>query len=162
MRREALGDSFVCHCRMCQKVSSCPGLTLIGIQTDTVHDAFHYTHGKPVSFSSSNHCRRFFCGSCGTAIGYDVYKSFGLCVMMFDNGTTEPLLAPTSAYGVESKPLWLDCVPSLLQSRTEVYLLPAGMENNQHPGHDTADWTLLHKQALSSVKHSTAKHPCSE
>ena len=85
MRREALGDSFVCHCRMCQKVSSCPGLTLIGIQTDTVHDAFHYTHGKPVSFSSSNHCRRFFCGSCGIIQpppkkDFNFFEVFGLYV----------------------------------------------------------------------------------
>jgi hypothetical protein len=162
VRREALGDPFVCHCRMCQKVSSCPGLTLIGIQTDIVHDAFHYTRGRPASFSSSNHCRRFFCSSCGTALGYDAYNGFGLCVLAFDEGATDPLLAPTSACGVESKPLWFDSILSLPQSRTEDWPLPAGMESNQHPDQDTMDWRPLQKQASTPVKQSTSEHPWSE
>jgi hypothetical protein len=130
------GTSSVCHCRMCQKASSAPFLTLVGPCDQPVE----WSRGEPAWYQSSTTVRRGFCAACGTPLAYDAPDGLALCVIAFDNPDA---VAPTIAYGVEAKRSWCDGVPNLPKRVTmdDVESVPFldQLKSFQHPDHDTDD-----------------------
>lgn len=132
------GTSSICYCRMCQKASAAPGLILVGPGENPVK----WTRGSPSWFHSSSSARRGFCAACGTPLAYDAPDGLALTAMSFDNPDA---VAPTIAYGAEAKRPWCDDLPSLRERITldDVHDAPflADLVSNQHPDHDTNEWT---------------------
>jgi hypothetical protein len=132
-----IGESSICHCRMCQKASGAHALVLVNVPEAQIK----WTRGAPSWFKSSNAARRGFCQACGTALAYDAPDGLSLSVCAFD----EPdLLPPIIAYGVEAKRSWADSIPSLPQRHTledaEALEFLKTLMVFQHPDRDTEEW----------------------
>lgn len=56
----------LCHCSDCRR---CAGAPLVG-WTMFVEDALTLTRGEPLTYASSEHGRRQFCGTCGSGLFY--------------------------------------------------------------------------------------------
>ena len=133
----ALGESSVCHCRMCQKASGAHALALV-----SVRDAdFAWTRGAPAWFQSSNAAKRGFCAACGTPLAYDAPDGLSIAVASFDQ---PDLLPPVISYGVEAKLKWADGVAQLPERLTmddaEAEAFLKTLVTFQHPDHDTESW----------------------
>lgn len=133
----ALGDASVCHCRMCQKASGNFYAALVG-----VGDAkLDWTRGEPKRFRSSNMSHRGFCAECGTQLTFEAPEGVALTIGSFD---TPEDIAPSIAWGLESKLPYVDGVPALPGHATDEdpealdYL--ARLVSFQHPDHDTDQW----------------------
>ena len=59
-------DSGYCHCRICQRSAGAPVLAWFTVETRQ----FHYSNGKPTSYTSSLKAVREFCRECGTQLVY--------------------------------------------------------------------------------------------
>lgn len=57
-------DAGYCHCRICRQASGSPVVAWLTVPAD----GFAYTSGTPVTFHSTAHGRRDFCGACGTQL----------------------------------------------------------------------------------------------
>ena len=55
----------LCHCTDCRKASGAPAVAWAMAAADQVTIA-----GEPVTYASSEHGRRLFCGACGTSLFY--------------------------------------------------------------------------------------------
>jgi len=55
-----------CHCRMCQKASGAP----VVAWTHAPLGGFRWTKGEPRQYRSSAIASRFFCGNCGSQLGF--------------------------------------------------------------------------------------------
>jgi hypothetical protein len=126
---------------MCQKATGNLFAALVGVG----HENLTWTRGKPAEFRSSEHVGRGFCPNCGTPLyyRYDGGRHVSLTIGAFDEPQRIPLLYQM---GLEGKH------PSLfnLGDVEEVGTTEAAMEdeaaaikrtNNQHPDHDTSEWT---------------------
>jgi hypothetical protein len=132
-----IGESSICHCRMCQKASGAHALALVNVLDAHVE----WARGEPSWFKSSNAARRGFCHECGTALAYDAPDGLSLSVCAFD----EPdLLAPIVAYGREAKRAWADGVAALPSRHTlqdeEALAFLRTLVSYQHPDRDTEEW----------------------
>lgn len=68
VRYEASGDPqhhALCHCKDCRDWSGAPMMGWMMFKADQVTVA-----GAPVTYASSEHGRRDFCGTCGTGLFY--------------------------------------------------------------------------------------------
>jgi hypothetical protein len=133
----ALGDASVCHCRMCQKASGNFYLPLVSVRQAKLE----WTRGEPKSFRSSNHVLRWFCGDCGTPLGFEAPDGMALTIAAFDDPST---IRPTIQWGVEAKLPYVDDVPDLPREETMADIESAGyladMVSFQHPDYDTDQW----------------------
>jgi hypothetical protein len=134
-------NPHVCYCRMCQKATGNLFAALVGIG----HENLTWTRGKPAEFRSSEHVGRGFCSNCGTPLyyRYEGGHHISFTIGSFDEPHRIPLLYQM---GLEGKH------PSLfhLGDVEEVGTTEAAMgdeagaikrSNNQHPDHDTTEWT---------------------
>src|SRR5262249_55531067 len=67
IRYEARGprrNSFICHCRMCQRASGAPFAGLFYMATENLQ----ITKGAPLTYKSSPQVERAFCGVCGAPL----------------------------------------------------------------------------------------------
>ena len=127
-----LGESSICHCRMCQKATGglfgpyvgAPGLV--------------WTRGTRKRFQSSNKVWRGFCEACGTPLTFEHGKSsIGLAIGALD----DPAMArPTEQLGSPSKVPWVDELADLpthepTEPRAAAHL--ASIVSLQHPDRDT-------------------------
>ena len=55
----------LCHCTDCRKASGAPAVAWAMAAADQVTIT-----GKPLTYASSEHGRRLFCGACGTSLFY--------------------------------------------------------------------------------------------
>ena len=55
----------LCHCGDCRKASGAPAVAWAMAATDQVTIT-----GEPLTYASSEHGRRLFCGACGTSLFY--------------------------------------------------------------------------------------------
>jgi hypothetical protein len=55
-----------CHCANCRRAVSSAIATYIGVRTGN----FRYIRGEPAAYDSSPGVKRYFCGTCGTPMGY--------------------------------------------------------------------------------------------
>ncbi len=56
----------LCHCTDCRRASGAPMVGWAMFQ----EEALSVTQGEPQQYASSEHGRRFFCGTCGTGLFY--------------------------------------------------------------------------------------------
>ena len=62
---EAVAHHALCHCTDCRKASGAPAVAWAMAAADQVTIT-----GKPLTYASSEHGRRLFCGACGTSLFY--------------------------------------------------------------------------------------------
>lgn len=135
-----LGNTSICHCRMCQKAFGAFYAPLVA-----VGDAeLTWTRGAPAYFQSSNVVRRGFCEKCGTPLTYDApVGGVALAIGAFDHPEK---IKPTIQYGVEARIGWLSELDTLPARRTEededegVQDFLSKLHSHQHPDHDTTNW----------------------
>jgi hypothetical protein len=92
-----------CHCQTCRRASGAPFVTWAGFDVDK----FSYTRGEPVSYASSSHVVRTFCGKCGTPLTYhrlDLPHSIDVTVSSMD---TPEMLKPEDHTWTESRLSWV-------------------------------------------------------
>lgn len=92
-----------CHCATCRKASGAPFVTWAGFDADK----FVFTRGDPVSYASSGHVRRTFCGQCGTALTYrrgDLPDSIDVTLGSMD---APEALSPEDHTWTESRLSWI-------------------------------------------------------
>ncbi|MBA3069738.1 MAG: GFA family protein [Hyphomonas sp.] len=134
-------NSHVCHCRMCQKATGNFFAALVGVPlTD-----FVWTRGTPAVFRSSAKVQRGFCRDCGTSLFFrhDDNHHVSMSIGAFDEPASIPL---DFQLGMEGRLPQIDQLPGLKHYGTTEQTMPEAApriraSNNQHPDHDTADWT---------------------
>ena len=62
---EEVAHHALCHCTDCRKASGAPAVAWAMAAADQVT-----IMGEPVTYASSEHGRRLFCGACGTSLFY--------------------------------------------------------------------------------------------
>ena len=62
---EEVAHHALCHCTDCRKASGAPAVAWAMAAADQVTIT-----GEPVTYASSEHGRRLFCGACGTSLFY--------------------------------------------------------------------------------------------
>ena len=62
---EEVAHHALCHCTDCRKASGAPATAWAMAAADQVTIT-----GEPVTYASSEHGRRMFCGACGTSLFY--------------------------------------------------------------------------------------------
>ena len=100
---EAVEQSHVCHCRMCQKATGGLFAALAGCPKEKLA----WTSGEPASFASSNLATRLYCQDCGTPLTFG-YNQPEARIYVTIGSLDEPELAPiVSQFGVESRIRWV-------------------------------------------------------
>lgn len=142
-------DSYICHCRMCQKQfgNVCAPLIDVGLE------AFELTRGEIARFMSSELGSRGFCRDCGTPLTYHFAHTPTVSVAI---GALDEhwRFEPRAQYGVEAREPWFERLAELPSSATGAdgnALRYDGIRtsNRQHPDHDTAHWPPLDKGGKS-------------
>jgi hypothetical protein len=59
-----------CHCQSCRRQTGAPLATFVGYE----RGQFQLEAGEPARYTSSPGVRRWFCGSCGSALAYEADK----------------------------------------------------------------------------------------
>lgn len=142
-RAEALRDNpHVCYCRMCQKATGNLFASLVGVR----HEHLVWTRGQPARFRSSHEVERGFCQNCGTSLFYQHLTSsgIGMSIGAFDEPHRIALRWQMGLEGKHPSLLHLDDVESMGTTETadDAEVLAAiRASNNQHPDHDTVEWT---------------------
>jgi hypothetical protein len=127
---EPLGQSVICHCRMCQRATGnvfAPLVNVTGVEFD----------GAPDRFASSDVADRGFCRDCGTPLFYEGHAGQGLNLMV--GALDDPDAAPPVLHcGVESQVAWLHFSDGLSADETKSGGLtgntPRSIQSHQHPG----------------------------
>ena len=136
-------NAHICHCRMCQKQVGGPFAALVASDRGD----YEWTRGQPASFRSSANVERGFCRDCGTPLFYDEATSphINLTIGSLDHPEE---IAPGGQVGTESRMPWFAALPALKEyGATGEYTddpnwaADIAASNNQHPDHDTEDWT---------------------
>ena len=140
-RAEGLGRASICHCRMCQKAFG-------NFYGPLVHaKGLEWTRGKPKIYASSNKVNRGFCDDCGTPLLFD----FGSPEIAIGTLDDPELAAPVIQLNPTDKLSFVDGLHQLHtrdpQDEPHVAEFMAGVESNQHPDHDTEDWSPTGEQS---------------
>ena len=133
-RAEDLGESGVCHCRMCQKAFGSFFAPLVTARKVS------WTRGEPSFFQSSNRARRGFCAKCGTPLYFqlDDRTEFELAVGAFDDPMA---VAPDHQLNPNDKLAIYDLLPTLKAAKQAPHdAHNATIVSYQHPDHDTDRW----------------------
>ena len=107
VRYEADKSSYrtgCCHCRMCQKATGAPFVSLVQIP----REAFRYTTGEPKYFNASEISDSVFCGDCGTTLMIRYYPEINDAYVVLTATLDDPNGYPPERHsGVESQMEWL-------------------------------------------------------
>ena len=106
---ERLGNSSICHCRMCQKATG----NFFGPYVD-VHD-FTWTNGPPAYFQSSEAVQRGFCDRCGTPLSFESKGQVGIMIGALDDPEAAP---PTHQLIFPEKLSYVDHLGELAEWRS--------------------------------------------
>ena len=138
---ELRDNPHVCYCRMCQKATGNLFAALVGV----LHENLTWTRGRPAEFASSARAMRGFCANCGTSL---YYRTIGgphvsISIGAFDESQR---IALRWQMGMEGKHPSLIHLDEVEDAGTTESTMSAEVEairasSNQHPDHDTADWT---------------------
>ncbi len=134
-----LGQSGICHCRMCQKAGGNFGMVLV---TAPVRQ-LEWTRGKPAEFAPTSITVRGFCEDCGTPL-YMREEGDVNYEMTVGSLDTPDIAPPLSEVGIENKRAWFHTITALPGHSTTDDRTPADLAklvNRQHPDHDTDQWT---------------------
>jgi len=134
-RCEGFGRASICHCRMCQKAfGSFYGPLVTG-------KGLVWTRGEPSWFHSSNKVRRGFCNQCGTPLAYDWGGEAEISIGSLDNPELAPPVVQVNPADKLSFADRLHALPTVNTADSpQGAAFMAGIENRQHPDHDTAVW----------------------
>ena len=109
-------DSYLCHCRMCQRSTGSISIAFKSMRQAEVH----WEH-EPDWYDSSAIARRPFCSHCGTSFGFQFKEGsdkMDLTVASFDDPSR---FKPRHHFGAESMHrAWLD-TDGLPEIRTQDY-----------------------------------------
>ncbi|MEO6012766.1 MAG: GFA family protein [Devosia sp.] len=142
-RAEALHHNpHVCYCRMCQKATGNLFAALVGVRLEHLT----WARGTPARFRSSEHVDRGFCPNCGTPLFYqhDESDRVGMSIGAFDEPHRISLRWQMGSEGKHPSMFDLGEVESLGTTEIadgEEATTAIRLSNNQHPDHDTVDWT---------------------
>ncbi len=141
-RAASLRDNpHVCHCRMCQKATGNFFAALVGVPlTD-----FEWTRGAPAEFHSSEKARRGFCRDCGTPLYYrhEDNQHISMSIGAFDAPASIPLIFQLGMEGRLPQMDQFEVLDDFGSTEDDMPEEAARIRasNNQHPDHDTDDWT---------------------
>lgn len=130
-----VGRASICHCRMCQKAFG----SFFGPLVSS-HDG-HWTRAEPKWFQSSDRARRAFCGECGTPLAYETKYGLELAIGAFDDPVK---VAPVIQVNMSDRLPFIDALAHLpiKDDPSDEWLdFMAGIHSNQHPDHDTDQWS---------------------
>ncbi len=134
-------NPHVCYCRMCQKATGNLFAALVGVG----HENLTWTRGKPTEFNSSKHVGRGFCSNCGTPLYYRYHGGphISFTIGSFDEPHRIPLLYQMGLEGKHPSLAHLNDVEEAgtTESAMGDDAVAIKRSNNQHPDHDTTDWT---------------------
>jgi hypothetical protein len=130
----------VCHCRMCQKSSGNAFAAFAGVEAEF----FVMTRGDFSVFHSSSEGERCFCNLCGTPLAWRNPDHSWTSVMI--GSLDEPeRVRPVRFYGEEGRLSWTADVAATQGTPSgaggDWPLDKIKATNNQHPDHDTENWT---------------------
>ncbi len=141
-------NPHVCYCRMCQKAMGNLFAALVGVG----HENLTWTRGKPTEFNSSEHVGRGFCSNCGTPLYYRHHGGphISFTIGSFDEPHCIPLLYQMGLEGKHPSLFRLNEVEEAgtTESAMGDDAVAIKRSNNQHPDHDTTDWTPRKSTAL--------------
>lgn len=106
-------DAYLCHCRMCQRITGNVSIAFTSIRKADVR-----WEGSPDYLASSPIARRGFCATCGTSLTFEFPDSewLDLTVASFDDPSS---FVPRHHYAAESMhEAWID-TSSLPRKRSE-------------------------------------------
>lgn len=130
-----LGNSALCHCRMCQKAFGGFYAPLV-----TAYD-LTWTRGAPKLFQSSNRVQRGFCAECGTPLTYDYGAEPGIAIGALDNPERA---APAVQVCFEDRQQFVESLAELpvrvLGPETDEARFMATIQSYQHPDAETEIW----------------------
>jgi hypothetical protein len=137
----------ICHCRMCQKAAGSVFGSFAGVPTEDLE----LTRGAITWWVSSSGGERGFCRNCGTPLAWrnPEHTWTSMTIGSFDDPTR---VKPVYVYGAESIVPWLHDVMAITPTPTGVATPQSKAKgdphyeriratNNQHPDHDTDNWT---------------------
>jgi hypothetical protein len=90
-------EAYLCHCRMCQRVTGSVSIAFVNAMLKDVH-----WEGEPDWYESSPIARRPFCSNCGTSLGFEFKQGadkMDLTVAAFDDPSP---FKPHHHFGAES------------------------------------------------------------
>ena len=90
-------EAYLCHCRMCQRVTGSVSIAFVNAMLKDVH-----WEGEPDWYESSPIARRPFCSNCGTSLGFEFKQDadkMDLTVAAFDDPSP---FKPHHHFGAES------------------------------------------------------------
>ena len=105
---ERLGNSSICHCRMCQKATG----GFFGPYVD-VHGVV-WTNGPPAYYQSSEAVQRGFCAKCGTPLTFESKGQAGVMIGALDDPEAA---APTTQLIFPEKVSYVDRLGELPEWR---------------------------------------------
>ena len=134
-----LGNTSICHCRMCQKAFGSWGAALVSAPAARLE----WTRGRPSEFRSSSIVARGFCRDCGTPLHIrdDGDPNYDVAIGTLDDPSAIPPME--HQVGIESEVSWFRTMHNLPRKMTTDYRSPEDMEklkSLQHPDHDTEHW----------------------
>lgn len=94
--------SIICHCKTCRRAGAAPSVAWLTFERNN----FLLLSGTPLTFPSSPHVRRTFCGICGTPLTYMSDRSpthVDVTTASMDDPTLFP---PTQEVWTEEKISW--------------------------------------------------------
>lgn len=93
----------ICHCQSCRRASGAPTVSWFVIS----RGEFTLLSGSPVSYTSSVHVKRSFCGKCGTQLAYE-YDSAPDTIELTTASLDEPsVLQPTKEIWLTDRLPWV-------------------------------------------------------
>ncbi len=127
--------SAICHCRMCQKAFGSYFAPFVAVK----RGQFTWTRGAPKHFASSQFLQRGFCAQCGTPLSCEAVDGAEISLSAGSLDRPEKL-PPNLQAGIEGRLPWFNEIMAL-PGKTTQQLAPNGeldgLENRQHPDHDT-------------------------
>ena len=103
-RADAVGDAYLCHCRMCRRATGGASIAFVNVPADRL-----VWESEPDWYRSSPIARRPFCSACGTPLGF-AFVEGGVNVDVTLGSLDDPEdLRPVQNYASESiLPHWQD------------------------------------------------------
>ncbi|WP_114390346.1 GFA family protein [Notoacmeibacter marinus] len=130
-----VGETAICHCRMCQKAVGSVIWPFFTVQRDDLE----WSRVEPKRWRSSNSAQRGFCPDCGTPLIFepDGKETIDLSIGSLDDPA---ILAPTHHVWSQNMVRWFDELPKLRRTEeTETPQQAAQRRSHQHPDHPTDD-----------------------
>jgi hypothetical protein len=97
-----------------------------------------WTRGEPGWFRSSNKVRRGFCRDCGTPLAYDWGGAVEISIGSLDDPEAAPPVVQINPHDKLSFVDGLHALPTMNAPEDAEFM--AGIEDRQHPDHDTEEW----------------------